>query len=100
MKKINESSNMWLRSPLLGLLCLLLFSGCSSYYERFSFTGEEGQTHTVDVQHHTLFMFGKAANLNTDTQTEEFIRTVNATGVSQKPDGVDQIVSGVIKGLR
>ena len=62
--------------------------------------GSNGNSHTVDVSHHTFFMFGKAANLNTDTQTEEFIRTVNADSAQQKPDGIDQIVSGVIKGLK
>lgn len=84
---------------LITFLISVCLISCSTYYERFTYTSEQGASHTVDVSHNTFLMYGKAATLNTDTQTEEFIRTVNAADIQRKPDGVDQIVAGVVRGL-
>jgi hypothetical protein len=67
--------------------CLAL-SGCSFYRERFThYPTKTDPGHVVDVVHVSIFQFGSAAKLTTSTQTEEFIRDVNAEGIVQKTDG-------------
>ena len=67
--------------------CLALGS-CSFYRERFTFSPTDGKPgHVVDVVHVSAFQVGSAAKLTTSTQTEEFIREVNAEGIVQKADG-------------
>lgn len=69
------------------LLLPLLFTGCQSYRERFTYFTPDGSTnHIVDVRYQSFLMWGKAARLKTETQTQEFIRTVNADGLEWKPD--------------
>ena len=68
-------------------LVFVLLSGCTSYHERFTYLDATGQTnHVVHVSHHTFLVWGKAAELKTETQTMEFIRTVNARDVELKTD--------------
>lgn len=78
------------------LAVLSALTGCSTYRERFTYYGPNGTNHVVDVSHKTFLMFGQAATLKTETQTMEFIRTVNATGVLTKPDA--ESVKAVTKG--
>jgi hypothetical protein len=69
------------------LLALLLASGCTTYNERFTKMNDDGSTnHVVHVNHMTFLVVGKAAKLRTETQTGEFIRSVNAEDVSVKGD--------------
>lgn len=86
-----------MKNKIIPLILALSVSSCSFYQEEFTFMGENGNSHNVRVTHVSALLFGKAAQLNTDTQTEEFIRTVNASDVQQKPDGVDQVTQGLIK---
>jgi hypothetical protein len=67
------------------LAIIILLPGCSYYSEQFTFTKETG--HTVNVTHVSMFQMGAAGRLTTSTQTEEFIRDVNATDISVRPDG-------------
>ena len=91
----------WVALILLGaLLC-----GCTTYHERFTYIDPATQTtnHVVSVSHRTFMVWGQAATLETETQTMEFIRTVNATGLMHKPDAesikaiADGIVSAIIQ---
>mgnify|MGYP003469459140 CR=1 FL=1 len=91
----------WLVAILLGvLLC-----GCTTYNERFTYIDPATQTtnHVVSVSHRTFMVWGQAATLETETQTMEFIRTVNADGLVSKPDAdsikaiADGIVSAIIQ---
>jgi len=77
------------------LAACFLLSGCTMYSERFTyFDSETGATnHIVHVSHHTFMTYGKAAKLSTETQTMEFIRTVNAEGLSQRPDAESEFVA-------
>ena len=71
---------------LLGIASWLL-TGCQTYNERFTYYDPAGTTnHTVHVSYRTILTFGEASKLSTSTQTEEFIRTVNAEGVTVKGD--------------
>jgi hypothetical protein len=75
-----------------------LLAGCTTYHERFTFFNKDGSTnHVVDVGHSTCLIYGQAARLKTETQTMEFIRTINAEGVLVKPDAesVKAITEGV-----
>ena len=84
----------------LGIL-LMLICGCTTYREQFTYYGPGGTNHTVSISHNTFLIFGQAAKLSTETQTEEFIRTVNAQGVSLRTDAdaVKAITEGVTEGV-
>ncbi len=77
-------------------------AGCSTYTESFTYWGPGQTNHTVKVSHHTLLMYGKAARLETETQTMEFIRNVNATDLEVGGDAktIKAISDGVVDGLR
>lgn len=70
------------------LLVVLLLVGCVRYNERFTYIDPEtGATnHTVHVSHSTFLVWGRAAELATETQTQEFIRTVNAKQIEIRTD--------------
>jgi len=87
---------------LLLVATLSLVCGCQSYRERFIYFGADGSTnHVVDVSFKSCLMMGKAAKLRTETQTGEFIRSVNADGLEVKPDAesVKAITQGVTEAL-
>jgi hypothetical protein len=70
------------------LALTLALGGCSLYRERFThYPKRDEPGHVVEVLHVSVFQFGSAARLTTSTQTEEFIRDVNAEGIVQKTDG-------------
>jgi hypothetical protein len=74
---------------LLGLLALVvwLLAGCKTYSESFIKLNPDGSTnHIARVTYRTLFIVGDAANLQTATQTEDYIRTVGADAVRTKAD--------------
>lgn len=79
------------------LLLLALMTGCTTYSERFTYWGPDGTNHTVKVTHRTFLIWGRAAQLETETQTMEFIRTVNATGLEFKPDS--ETIKAAAEGL-
>ena len=89
---------------LILIIAIILLSGCSHYAERFTYIDPaSGNTnHVVSVTHTTFLMGGEAAKLKTETQTMEFIRTVNAEGISQRPDSesIKAITAGVVEGLK
>lgn len=69
------------------LILSLTVTGCTSYSERFTKFNDDGSTnHVVNVTHRTFLIVGKAAKLTTETQTEDFIRSVNAEDLSVKGD--------------
>lgn len=76
-----------------------LGTGCQSYRERFTYLSPAtGATnHVVDVSFRSCLIWGKAAKLRTETQTMEFIRSVNAEGLESRPDpeAVKAIAQGV-----
>ena len=86
------------------LSTLILFTGCSHYSERFTYIDPaSGNTnHVVSVTHTTFLVGSEAAKLKTETQTMEFIRTVNAEGLSQRPDAesIKAITQGIVEGLK
>ena len=89
----------WLALTLLGaLLC-----GCTTYNERFTYIDPATQTtnHVVSVSHRTFMVWGQAATLETETQTMEFIRTVNADGLVSKPDAdsIKAIADGIVQAI-
>ena len=74
---------------LLGLFIVAawLLSGCKTYSEQFIKLNPDGTTnHIARVNYRTLFIVGEAANLQTSTQTEDYIRTVGADAVKTKAD--------------
>lgn len=97
-------------SRWVGCVCLVLLfcSGCSHYSEQFTYLDSQtGMTnHVVRVRHATFLMWGEANKLETETQTAEFIRTVNAEGIILKPDSeaikslTEGVVEGVIEGMK
>jgi hypothetical protein len=94
---------MKLIAPVLLLVWLLC--GCTTYHERFTYIDPATQTtnHVVSVSHRTFLVWWQAAKLKTETQTMEFIRTVNADDLVSKPDSesikaiTDGIVSAIIQ---
>ncbi len=84
------------------LAVVVLLSGCAHYSERFTYRNPDtGSTnHVVHVSHTTFLMFGKAAELSTETQTMEFIRTVNAKDIESSPDAesVKAVTEGLVEG--
>ena len=91
--------------PCLGL-CLLL-TGCTTYTERFSkFNADGTLAHTVTVKHRSFFASAEASKLRTETQTEDFIRNVNADSIATKPDSAaikaaaEGMAKGVVDGLK
>jgi len=97
---VGEASVMrWLVAILLGvLLC-----GCTTYNERFTYVDPNtGSTnHTVHISYRSCLMWGEAAKLKTETQTMEFIRTVNADGLVSKPDAdsIKAIADGIVQAI-
>gem|GEM_PF-5038662 len=80
----------------------MLFSSCSFYQEQFTKYDENGiPDHTVKVTHTTLFMVGEAAKLKTYTNTEDFIREVNAEGLKSETDkeSIAAITEGIMRGV-
>ena len=73
---------------LIGVALAMLLSGCLRYRERFTYLNpDSGVTnHVVDVSYSSVLVWGKAARLKTETQTGEFIRTVNADEIEVKGD--------------
>jgi hypothetical protein len=74
---------------LLGLFVIVcwLLSGCKTYSEQFVKLNPDGTTnHIARVNYRTLFIIGEAANLQTSTQTEDYIRTVGADALKTKGD--------------
>lgn len=92
------------RIVLIGLFTIpFVLSGCAYYSERFTYFDEQGRTnHVVSVTHQTFLMVGEAAKLSTETQTGEFIRTVNAEDLGTRPDAesVKAITAGIVEGLK
>ena len=89
----------WLVAILLGvLLC-----GCTTYNERFTYIDPATQTtnHVVSVSHRTFLVWWQAAKLKTETQTMEFIRTVNADDLVSKPDAesIKAIADGIVQSI-
>ncbi len=88
---------------VLALFFLLMFvcSGCTTYSESFTYYGPGGTNHTLTISHNTFLVYGKASKLATETQTGEFIRTVNAEGLQIKTDSdaVKAITKGITEGL-
>ncbi len=89
----------WIALTLLGaLLC-----GCTTYNERFTYVDPNtGSTnHTVHISYRSCLMWGEAAKLKTETQTMEFIRTVNADGLVSKPDAdsIKAIADGIVQAI-
>jgi len=94
-----------LTSGLAFLLGLFVATSCSHYSERFTYYDTQGQTnHLVNISHTTFLVWGEAGKLSTETQTGEFIRTVNSEGILLKPDSdfikalTEGLVDGVTKG--
>ena len=77
--------------------------GCQTYNERFTYVDpSSGSTnHVVHVSYRSCLLWGKAARLKTETQTMEFIRTVNADGLETRPDAasVKAISDGIMSAL-
>ena len=89
----------WVALILLGaLLC-----GCTTYHERFTYIDPATQTtnHVVSVSHRTFLVWWQAAKLKTETQTMEFIRTVNADDIVSKPDAesIKAIADGIVQAI-
>lgn len=76
-------------------------SGCTTYSETFTYYGPDGTNHTLTISHNTFLIYGKANKLATETQTGEFIRTVNASGLQVKTDAdaVKAITEGITEGI-
>jgi hypothetical protein len=89
------------------LLLTLAATGCTRYSEDFTKYNPDGTiAHVVSVRHNTFLIVGKATNLKTETQTDDFLRNVNADGVSIKTDSdaakalTEGIAKGVVEGLK
>jgi hypothetical protein len=92
----------YLLCTIIACIALSILTGCTNYSEDFTKYSEDGSiAHTVHVTHRTFLIVGKAATLKTETQTEDFIRNVNATDMSVKTDSeaVKAITEGVAKGV-
>jgi len=93
-----------IRRAGLILLCALCAgcAGCQSYSERFTFIGPTGLTnHVVNVSYSSCMMWGKAARLTTETQTMEFLRSVNAQDIEVRPDAktAQAIADGIVAAI-
>jgi hypothetical protein len=85
----------------------LVVVGCTSYSERFTYSARhpvytnEIQQHTVDISHQTFLMWGRASVLSTETQTGEFIRTVNAEELSfgVETNAIKSLSEGIAEGV-
>ena len=89
-------------SGLAFLLGPLVATSCSHYSERFTYYDEQGQTnHVVNVSHTTFLVWGEASKLSTETQTGEFIRTVNSEEIMSRPDSefIKALTEGIMKGV-
>jgi len=86
----------------LGVAFLLFCGvGCTTYHEKFTYTGVDGRNHTVSVNYRTLFVNQSVARLKVERQTEEFISNINAdesvTAVDAK--SIEAIAAGVASGV-
>ena len=92
---------MRLLAPVVLLVWLLC--GCTTYHERFTYIDPATQTtnHVVSVSHRTFLVWWQAAKLKTETQTMEFIRTVNADDIVSKPDAesIKAIADGIVQAI-
>lgn len=92
---------MRLLAPVVLLVWLLC--GCTTYSERFTYVDPKtGSTnHTVHISYRSFLMWGESAKLKTETQTMEFIRTVNADGLVIKPDAdsIKSIADGIVQSI-
>lgn len=95
------------RASILLALTSAAFVGCTSYSERFSkFNADGSMAHTVTVRHVSFLAGTEAAKLRTETQTEDFIRNVNADSIKSKPDAdaikaaAEGLAKGVVDGLK
>lgn len=80
----------------------MLFSSCSLYREQFTKYDNHGiPNHTVQVTYGTFLMLGEAGQLRTSTQTEDFIREVNAQDAKSATDkeSISAITEGVVRAL-
>ena len=88
---------------LVAILLGVLLCGCTTYNERFTYVDPNtGSTnHTVHISYRSCLMWGEAAQLKTETQTMEFIRTVNADGLVSKPDAdsIKAIADGIVQAI-
>lgn len=87
---------------LFAALLVLALNSCQVYRERFTFYGDDGvPDHEVDVFFASFGLVGEAGKLSTETQTEEFIRTVNADNLRSRPDAetVGAVSNGVVRAL-
>jgi hypothetical protein len=87
---------------LFGLALVVLLTGCQSYNERFTYVQPDGTTnHVVHISYRSCLMWGEAAKLKTETQTMEFIRTVNADDLVSKPDSesIKAIADGIVQAI-
>lgn len=87
----------------LAAILILCFPSCLHYKEEFTYYNESGTpNHTVDVSYYNFLIMGKAGRLNTETQTMEFIRNVNASDVESKSDSdaIGSLAEGVAKGIK
>lgn len=88
-----------MRNAALLVLALALGTGCQTYNERFTYLQPDtGLTnHVVHVSYRSFLMWGEAAQLRTETQTQEFIRSVNATGL--KVGAEKEVIQGITEGV-
>ena len=70
---------------LAAMVIISVLGSCSYYSEQFAFIRDEG--HTVIVTHVSVLQSREASKLTTSTQTEEFIRDVNASNLREESDG-------------
>jgi hypothetical protein len=84
-------------------LAILLFCtvGCTTYHEKFTYTGADGRNHEVSVKYHTLFVNQSVARLKVERQTEEFISNINADDATAVVDSasIEAIAAGVAAGV-
>lgn len=90
-----------MKKLFITILTLICLNSCSLYREQFTYYEDGSPNHTVDVSFYNFFMLGKAGKLSTETQTMEFIRTVNAQDLENKvdSDSVSGVTEGITKGL-
>lgn len=90
----------WLLSVVTAITVLL--TSCSIYREEFTKYDNHGiPNHTVQVTYGTFLMLGEAGQLRTSTQTEDFIREVNAQDAKSATDkeSISAITEGVVRAL-
>jgi hypothetical protein len=90
-----------LYSWLAGVYLLLCGVGCTTYHEKFTYTGADGRNHEVSVNYRTLFVNQSVARLKVERQTEEFISNINADETVSTVDAasIEAIAAGVAAGV-